>query len=44
MGVAASALILVQLGVIKFAMPPRDWVGMIALQAVPVRSLPIIDA
>ncbi len=44
MGVAASALILLLLGVIKFGVPPREWVGMIALQAVPVRSLPIIDA
>lgn len=35
MGVAASALILLLLGVIKFDMAPREWVGMIALQAVP---------
>jgi putative integral membrane protein (TIGR02587 family) len=35
MGVVASALILVLLGVIKFGMAPREWVGMVALQAVP---------
>lgn len=35
MGVAASALILVLLGVIKTDMGPREWVGMVALQAVP---------
>jgi putative integral membrane protein (TIGR02587 family) len=35
MGVAASALILVLLGVITFATAPREWVGMVALQAVP---------
>ncbi len=35
MGVAASALILVLLGVIKLDMAPREWVGMVALQAVP---------
>lgn len=35
MGVTASALILLLLGVIKFGMPPREWVGMVALQAVP---------
>lgn len=35
MGVVASALILVLLGVIKPAMAPREWVGMVALQAVP---------
>lgn len=35
MGVVASALILVLLGVIKPDMPPREWVGMVALQAVP---------
>ena len=35
MGVAASALILVMLGVIKLDMAPSQWVGMVALQAVP---------
>jgi putative integral membrane protein (TIGR02587 family) len=35
MGVVASALILVLLGVIKPAMAPSEWVGMVALQAVP---------
>lgn len=35
MGVVASALILVLLGVIKFGMAPREWVDMVALQAVP---------
>ena len=35
MGVAASALILVLLGVITTDMAPREWVGMVALQAVP---------
>jgi putative integral membrane protein (TIGR02587 family) len=35
MGVVASASILVLLGVIKFGMAPREWVGMVALQAVP---------
>lgn len=35
MGVAASALILVLLGVVKLDMAPREWVGMVALQAVP---------
>lgn len=35
MGVVASALILLLLGVISPDMPPREWVGMVALQAVP---------
>ncbi len=35
MGVAASALILLLLGVIKADMSPQEWVGMVALQAVP---------
>ncbi|MBU2328781.1 MAG: TIGR02587 family membrane protein [Alphaproteobacteria bacterium] len=35
MGVAASALILVLFGVITLDMAPREWVGMVALQAVP---------
>lgn len=35
MGVLASALILVLLGVITVDMAPREWVGMVALQAVP---------
>jgi putative integral membrane protein (TIGR02587 family) len=34
MGVAASALILVLLGVIRPDMSPQEWVGMVALQAV----------
>jgi len=35
MGVASSALILLLLGVIKTDMGPREWCGMVALQAVP---------
>lgn len=35
MGIAASALILALLGVIKPDMPPHQWIGMIALQSVP---------
>ncbi|MBX9469996.1 MAG: TIGR02587 family membrane protein [Rhizobium sp.] len=35
MGVLASALILVLLGVITVDMAPREWVGMVAVQAVP---------
>ncbi len=35
MGVAASALILLLLGVVTPGMSPREWMGMIALQAVP---------
>lgn len=35
MGVVASALILVLLGVITTDMAAREWVGMVALQAVP---------
>lgn len=35
MGIAASGLVLVLLGVIKTDMPPGEWVGMVALQAVP---------
>lgn len=35
MGVAASALILLLLGVITADMPPHEWTGMVALQAVP---------
>jgi putative integral membrane protein (TIGR02587 family) len=35
MGVLASALILVLLGVITIDMAPREWVGMVAVQAVP---------
>jgi putative integral membrane protein (TIGR02587 family) len=35
MGIAASGLVLVLLGVIKPDMPPGEWVGMVALQAVP---------
>ncbi len=35
MGIAASALILALLGVIKPDMSPHQWIGMIALQSVP---------
>ena len=35
MGIAASALILLLLGVIRPDMSPHEWVGMVALQAVP---------
>lgn len=35
MGVVASALILLLLGVISPGMAPQEWVGMVALQAIP---------
>ncbi|UJW74123.1 TIGR02587 family membrane protein [Rhizobium sp. SL42] len=35
MGIAASAALLLVLGVITPDMPPRQWVGMVAIQAVP---------
>ncbi|EHS51597.1 integral membrane protein TIGR02587 [Rhizobium sp. PDO1-076] len=35
MGIAASAALLLVLGVITTDMPPRQWVGMVAIQAVP---------
>lgn len=34
-GIVASAVVLVLLGVLTPEMPPREWVGKIALQAVP---------
>lgn len=35
MGIVASAFILILLGVITFDMPPRQWVSMVGIQAVP---------
>jgi putative integral membrane protein (TIGR02587 family) len=35
MGIIASAAILVLLGVITIDMPPDQWIGMVAVQAVP---------